>query len=140
MPVEFTYEITEAELQAVILQKERSIEDDLNTAVDKILDLVENSQIKSYTAGGNPARPSGSTYVRTFTLQAASEKERTGRKLPDISGVWRANEGKARYAPYVLGSRAEQAPVHRGRWKALEDVVKEVEERGPEIIKEQLNG
>lgn len=140
MSVEFTYQIPEAEIAAVILQKERDIEANLNTAVDKILDLVENSQIKSYTAGGNPARPSGSTYVRTFTLQRASEKERTGSKLPDISGVWRANEGKARYAPYVLGSRAEQAAVHRGRWKALEDVIAEVNDKGPGIIKEQLNG
>lgn len=138
MSVEFTYQIPEAEIQAIILQKERDIEANLNTAVDKILDLVENSQIKSYTAGGNPTRPSGSTYVRTFTLQAASEKERTGSKLPDISGVWRANEGKARYAPYVLGSRAEQAPVHQGRWKALEDVIAEVEEKAPGIIREQL--
>ena len=140
MSVDFTYQIPEAEIQAVILRKEKSIEDNLNTAVDKTLDLVENSQIKASTAGGNPTRPSGSTYVRTFTLQQASEKERTGTRLPDISGVWRANEGKARYAPYVIGSRAEQADVHRGRWKALEDVIAEVEEKAPGIIREQLNG
>lgn len=138
MSVEFTYQIPEAEIQAIILQKERDIEANLNTAVDIILDLVENSQIKSYTAGGNPTRPSGSTYARTFTLQQASEKERTGAKLPDISGVWRANEGEARYGKYVLGSRVDQAAVHRGRWKALEDVIAEVEEKAPGIIREQL--
>ena len=33
------------------------------------------------------------------------------------------------YAPFVLGQASDQALIHRGRWKSLEQVVKEVDQQ-----------
>ena len=133
-----TYEIPLNQVRAEIETAERRLERQLNAGVDDVLKFIENEQILAYGADSNPARPPGSRYVRTFDLQSASETERTGTKLPDISGVWRVNLSKARYGEKVLGTRQQQAPIHRGRWKSKTDVENAAKEAAPGIIEEHL--
>lgn len=139
MSVIVAYEIPLGQVQAEIKAQEHGIEARLNRAVDRTLEFVEMYQIKSYTPSSNPAPPPGTRYRRTMNLQAASETERTGIKLPGISGVWRVNESKARYDQYVLGSRAEQAKIHRGRWKTRTETEAAAKEKMPSIIQEELS-
>ena len=139
MPVAvITYTIPANQVRATLDEEHRRLERQLNEAVDDILKFIENAQIKAYTATANPSRPPGSRYVRTFNLRDASETERTGTHLPDISGEWRVNLGKARYGVEVLGSRGEQKPIHRGRWKSREQVEREAREAAPGIVEEKL--
>lgn len=114
------------------------LEAGLNETVDELLRLVELAQIHKYTSSNFPALPGGSRYRRTFDLRDASQTERTGDKLPDISGVWSVDEGKARYGKFVLGTRQEQAPIHRGRWKSRDEVEQEIQEKVSEIVEEKL--
>lgn len=118
---------------------ERRIEKQLDSALDKLLDKTEQIQILAYTADANPPRPPGSTYVRTFRLQSASKKERGGRTLQNMSGRWSVDLSVARYGREVVGSRSEQDPIHRGRWKSTEEVEEELLEAAPAIIEEELN-
>jgi hypothetical protein len=138
MNVILEVKINEADFRNAAREEELRIERRLNSGVDRILDTIEAAQIGSYQAGSNPARPPGSTYIRTFDLQRASKKQRTRRILPEISGVWSVDEGKVRYGDYVLGTRAQQARIHRGRWKSKTEVEKEAKEKAPQIIEEEL--
>lgn len=139
MTVVITYEVPLNQVRAEIEAHERRIEAALNEARDDILKFIENDQIKAYTATGNPPRPPGSDYQRTFTLQRASETVVTGSKLPDISGEWRVNESIAPYGPYVVGTRQEQAKIHRNRWKSRGQIEAEAKEAAPAIIERRLN-
>ena len=114
---------------------ERRIEGQLDRTMDRLLEKTEKIQILAYTADDKPAKPPGSNYERTFTLRESSETERTGHTLRNMSGRWYAT---APYARYVLGSRAEQANVHRGRWKATETVEEELTDAAPDIIEKEL--
>lgn len=118
---------------------EKKIERGLDVAMDKLLKATEEAQILAYTATDNPPRPSGSTYIRTFTLQSASRTERTGRSLRNMSGRWYVDLGVAPYGPDVLGPRSQQESIHQGRWKSTEDVEDEVVEAAPKIIEESIN-
>lgn len=138
MPVLITYTIPVGETEAELKAGEKWLEARLNEAIGDMLKFIEQDQIKAYTATGNPPRPAGSDYVRTFTLQRASETKRTGTQLPDISGEWLVNESVARYAPYVVGSRAEQARIHRGRWKSRTQIEAEAREAAPAIVERRL--
>lgn len=138
IPIIIIYEVKAERSIADLKAEEKKHEDRLNEAVDEILAFIENCQIKAYTSSGNPPLPTGSRYQRTFNLRAASHVERTGTKLPNISGEWSVDEGKARYGRYVLGSRSEQAKIHRGRWKTRPEVEKETQEKAPQIVKEKL--
>jgi hypothetical protein len=138
MSVIISYDVPLTEIQEITRKEERRIERALNAAVDDLLKMVGQAQILSYTSTGNPSQPPGTRYVRKFTLKGSNETERTSRNLPEISGVWRANEGKAKHAKYVLGPQTEQAPIHRGRWKSLEQVGNEVQEKAPGVIEEKL--
>ncbi len=111
----------------------------LVSATDKILDLIEATQIKKYTSAGEPDRPTGSKYERTFTLRDSSKKKITSRRLPEVEGLWWSEMHEAPYNKYVIGPRSEQAPVHRDRWKSIEEVVIEVDARASQIIREELN-
>lgn len=139
MSVVVSYEVPINQVRAEIEANQRRIETALNLAVDDILKYIEQDQIKAYTAAGNPPQPAGSQYVRTFTLQRASETHRTGTRLPDISGEWLVNEGIARYGPYVVGTRAEQARIHRGRWRSKTQIEAEAKVAAPAIIERRLN-
>lgn len=138
MSVIITYEVPLDQVTAERQAQERGIEARLNKAVDRTLEFIEQYQIKSYTASSNPALPPGSGYSRTFNLASASETERPGTRLPDISGVWRVNEGQADYAEYVLGTRQQQAKIHRGRWKTRTETEAAAKEKMPQIIEEEL--
>lgn len=106
-------------------------------ALGGILEAIEQAQILSYTASSNPGKLD---YERTFTLRDASRKRTTRTTLPHISGEWYADEGVADYAEYVIGAEEDQAEIHQGRWKSLEDVVAEVEQEAGSIIKEAIRG
>ena len=136
--VAITYTVPANHVRAAIEEEERRLERQLNEARDDILKFIENAQIKAYTSSANPSLPPGSRYVRTFNLRDASETERTGTQLPNISGEWRVNLSKARYGAEVLGSRGEQARIHRGRWKSREQVEREAQAAAPGIVEEKL--
>lgn len=138
MSVVIIFSIPPGQMEAEIKAQEQWIEARLNEGRDDLLKYIEQDQVKAYTSTGNPPLPPGSLYVRTFTLQGASETEVTGRKLPDISGRWYINEGKASYGPAVLGIRAEQARIHRGRWKPRTQIEQEAREAAPAIIERRL--
>jgi hypothetical protein len=122
-----TYEIPEAQIRAITQAETDKLEKDLNTANEELLKLV--TQAHFYTATGNPSRPAGSEYQRTFNLRDAGEI---------VGDTWRVNESVARYARYVIGSRADQATIHRGRWKSLEEVTQDINEKAPGIVKKHI--
>lgn len=136
MPVLITYEIPFSQVEAEIKAGRLIIEGQLNEIVDDILKYI--NELQTYTGNSNPTRPSGSTYVRTFTLLNASETERTSTKLPNVSGEWRVNLGQARYGEYVRGTRQQQAPIHRGRWRDKDEVEKMAQEKANQIAQEHL--
>lgn len=136
MPVVISYEVPLGQVEAEIEAGEREIEARLNEIVDDTLKYIE--EVQTYTSGGNPPPPPGSRYQRTFTLLNAGETERTGSKLPDISGEWRVNLGKARYGEYVRGTRQEQAPIHRGRWRDRDEVERLAQDKATQIAQEKV--
>lgn len=119
---------------------EKRIEVGLDKAMDRLLEQTEQAQVLTYTRTAHPTPPPGSTYERTFTLRRASKKRRPGRTLRNMVGEWYIDESIADYGPYVIGSEAEQAEIHRGRWKGTEDVEQELEQAAPAIIEEELKG
>ena len=94
------------------------------------MDAIENAQILAYTSSSNPERL---RYERTFALRRASRRQQTGDRLPDIGGEWWVDDTEVDYGADVLGKEAEQAGIHRGRWKSIEDVEKEVNDQLPEL-------
>ena len=88
--------------------------------------LVEDEQIKTYTSSSRPAQPAGTTYRRTFKLQRSSRTKVKKGKGRGFEGIW-DTDGSAEYDKFVLGTRAQQASIHRGRWKSEEEVIKLVE-------------
>lgn len=103
-----------------------SISIGLKRAVERGLVEIELAQIKGYLSNSNPAKPAGSTYVRTFKLRNSSRTKVSGSKFP--RGVW-DTDGSAPYDSLVLGTRSQQARIHRGRWRSQEDVIKIVDEK-----------
>jgi hypothetical protein len=102
---------------------------------DKLLVAIEQIQIHKYTGS---AHPSALRYKRTFTLRKSSQTKAVGDKLPNIGGVWWADEGIAPYAREVIGPAADQKPVHRGRWMTLEQIAAEAEGIGGPLAEETL--
>lgn len=131
-----TYEIPEGQIRAITQAEAQALEKELNEATDELLKLI--AQAHFYTATGNPSQPAGSTYNRTFDLRDAGETKIISSRLPVISGQWQVNESKARYARYVIGSRADQAAIHQGRWKSLEEVTQEINEKAPDVVKKHI--
>ena len=132
------WSIPQGQLQREIKEQERHIEAGLNRAVDRLLVFTGAEQATSYTASSNPAPPPGTRYVRSFTLARASQIARTSHTLPVISGVWSIDEGQAPYGEYVLGTRAQQARVHRGRWKDQKQVEKMIKELAPLVVAQEI--
>ena len=111
----------------------------LNEGVDQILVAAELVQVASYLKTSNPPQPAGSDYTRTFTLRRSSKTRRKGRRFPVLSGQWFTDPGIAPYADEVIGPRSEQKPIHRGRWKSLEEIQAKVDELAAAITEEKLN-
>ena len=132
------YEIPMGQVRAEIEAEQRRIERGLNGAVDDLLTFAGLVQAEGYLSTSMPALPPGSTYERTFTLREASKARRTGTRLPDISGEWYIDEGIAPYGEGVIGPRAKQKSIHKGRWKSQEDIEAAVKAKAPEIIGEHL--
>jgi hypothetical protein len=132
------YEMPIAQMKAEIEAIRRKTEAGLNAAVDELLDYAGKVQVESYTSAANPTKPPGSNYQRTFNLQRASSKVRLGKTMPNISGRWYVNEGIAAYGKYVVGKRRQQASIHRGRWKSLEEIEAAVKEKAPQAMERHL--
>lgn len=107
----------------------------LRVARDKLLKAIEEIQILKYTTSSNPA---ALRYRRTFTLRRSSKTKAQGNKLPDVGGVWWADESIAPYAEEVIGPSGSQAGIHRGRWLSLEQISAEAEQLAPDIYEEAL--
>jgi len=89
--------------------------------VERLMDRVEEvSLITIYTQNAKPRKPLNSTYIRTFALQRSSEKQITSSDFP-IEGKWKAD---IKYASRVIGSLADQDPIHAGRWPPFETVIR----------------
>jgi len=104
--------------------------------VKRLLDVVEDTTlIRQYTQTAKPSKPAGSDYIRTFRLQRSSEKKITHDKLP-VEGSW---EAKTEYASMVIGLAAQQAPIHAGRWPALELAISNVNRLNSPIFDEEMS-
>lgn len=132
-------EIDQAQLDRFTNGLEDGAEDAINEALDDILVATELVQAASYLRTSNPGLPAGSTYRRTFRLRESSRTKRGSRKLPQITGSWFTDPGVAPYADEVIGPRSEQKPIHRGRWKSLEDIQAKIDELAPAIMEEKLD-
>lgn len=138
MAITLEIDIDLTEVDELLRQYPREIEAALNDIIDELIGKVEQTQILKYTADAFPAQPPGSDYERTFTLQRASKKRKTRTALPRIEAEWFVDEVTADYGDVVLGETEDQAPIHRGRWKSLEEVAREVERQAPDVIEVRL--
>lgn len=126
--IEATSEMIKESLEAAVVQ-----------GTMDILDAVEQEQILSYTANSNPEQPAGTLYKRTFRLQRSSKKRMVSASFPNIIGRWISDARTASYTRYVIGRRNQQAPIHRDRWKSLEQVEAAITEKGPQIMEKRTN-
>jgi hypothetical protein len=115
----------------ILDQTIKDIDDALDESIDDLLTFIDNVQAKAYTQDANPSKPGGSRYQRTFNLQNSTEKVH----VLKFQGEWISDID---YARYVLGSRSEQAEIHRGRWKAREIVEQETMEAASRIINDAI--
>jgi hypothetical protein len=115
-----------------INEAQSRIDKRLSEVLNDILDAAEQVQIKKYTQDANPAKPAGSPYIRTFKLRESSYRIRTGKFSAELA----TDPDIAPYARFVVGPQALQAPIHRGRWKSTEEVIREVRKIAPKIINE----
>lgn len=101
-----------------------------------LLDETEQAQILMYRQDSGPAKPPNSKYIRTFNLQASSE-----RKIKDLSPFGFQAEWftDLSYAQFVIGKISQQAPIHRGRWHSLERVIVIVDKKVRRITEKVLN-
>ena len=118
----------------------REFREDLQTSIvsahEDTLEGAEDLQVKLYTQSGNPPKPSGSRYRRTFKTRRTSRTQVFRRQLPLITGAWVV---KAKWASYVLGLEKQQAAIHRKRWKSLEITSEGVEVLYPENLDRRLD-
>lgn len=115
---------------------EKPIERATARTVERLLDRVEDATlITQYTQNAKPAKPTGSTYIRTFRMQRSSEKKMKSRRLPAIEGQW---EAKTEYASLVIGRANQQAAIHSGRWPALELAINIIDTTVRKIFEEEI--
>lgn len=101
-----------------------------------LLDKLEDATlIRRYTQNSRPAKPTNSTYVRTFNLQDSSSKQLIRDTLP-VEGEWRAD---VEYASYVIGTVDQQADIHIGRWPSLELGMNNVEVNANKVFTEEMD-
>ncbi len=118
----------------------RDLYDELQPAIisaheDTLAD-IEALQVKRYTQSGNPPKPVGSRYRRTFKTRKKSRTQLLRRQLPVITSRW---EVKAKWASYVMGLRRQQARIHRNRWKSLEVISEATETLYNERLDKRLD-
>lgn len=103
--------------------------------VKNLLDEIELTQIQAYTLSSMPSQPSGATYRRTFDLRRSSRREINSITNFGIDANWHT---ELDYAPFVLGSKSQQAKIHKGRWKSTEEVSALVEKKSDQIYEESF--
>jgi len=102
----------------------RSIANDIATGViDYGAWIAANEQILTYTASTKPTRPAGSTYTRTFRLKSSSRRKMAVVTGTGVKGEWWSADDVAPYNRYVIGKTSQQATIHAGRWKSIEQVI-----------------
>lgn len=119
--IELEFDIIPGEILTLDKLARRSIQFAIHTTVGKGIGRIEKSTlVKEYTQNSKPAKPEGSTYRRTFSMQNTSFTRITSvssfGKRP-IEGQW---EAKTKYASFVIGLSSQQAAIHSGRWPILE--------------------
>lgn len=115
--VELEFEIDQRSIDKMSKQSKRVIEKAAAIAVERMVKRVEDATlITQYTQNARPAKPAGSTYIRTFRLQSSSETRLVRDTFP-IEARW---EAKTEYASFVIGMAEDQAEIHKGRWPSLE--------------------
>ena len=103
---------------------------------EDVLADIEVLQVKRYTQSGNPPKPPGSRYRRTFKTRKRSRTQLLRRQLPVVTSRW---EVKAKWASYVMRLRKQQALIHRGRWKSLEIISRATETLYDERLSKRLD-
>lgn len=124
--------------EAVIASLERYPEETragLREGIEEILTVIEDAQIKAYTKGDKPGLPAGSTYDRTFDLRDSSQRKIVTFTGSEFEAMWYTDLS---YAPFVIGQLEDQAAIHRGRWKPLEEVKQEAEQKAGPILEKHL--
>lgn len=96
------------------------VEKGFRILAEQSLDVTENAQILAYGQNSSPPKPAGSTYTRTFKLRASSKRKIRNVSSTGFTAEWFTNLS---YAPFVLGTVSQQVPLHRGRWKSVENVI-----------------
>lgn len=129
------FEIDEKSLADFQRATEKQIEQAAAMTVFALAQLVgDKSLLTQYTQNSKPAKPTGSTYIRTFNLQRSSQTRLVRDTMP-VEASW---EAKTEYASYVIGKTDQQAAIHSGRWPNLEYTIKEVEKEAPKIFDESM--
>ena len=121
--IEVEVEIDPKSAKKLQKQSIREIERATVGTVNRLTARAEDATlITQYTQAARPNKPTGSDYIRTFRLQRSSERRIIRDTLP-VAGIW---EAKTQYASLVIGLAADQAPIHAGRWPALELAINQV--------------
>ncbi len=121
--IEVEVEIDPKSAKKLQKQSTREIERATVRTVDRLTERAEDATlIARYTQTAKPAKPIGSDYIRTFRLQRSSERRIIRDAFP-VEGSW---EAKTEYASRVIGMAKDQAPIHVGRWPALELAINQV--------------
>lgn len=104
--------------------------------IERLMDRVEEvSLITKYTQNAKPRKPLNSTYIRTFALQRSSKKRIISNQPPSIEGKWEAD---IKYASRVIGSLADQDPIHVGRWPPFETVIRSLKIMDQRFFDEEI--
>ncbi|GIK36566.1 MAG: hypothetical protein BroJett011_03990 [Chloroflexota bacterium] len=137
--VKIEYSVDVREMFSFVRAYPQRLTDVLLDALDELMEAAELIQVKKYTATTDPAPPAGSEYERTFTLQRASQTRRIHETLPNIEGEWYLAEEEAPYGKYVVGPWADQAKIHRRRWKSTGQVEKQIKQIAPGLIQQKVD-
>lgn len=117
------FEIDKSQFAKFDREVKLTVEEASRITVRKAFDRIDIATgIKKYTQNSGPAKPSGSTYIRTFKLKKNARRKITKHILP-VEGEWLA---QAKYASFVIGLANQQALIHSGRWPALELAINDV--------------
>ena len=122
--IEIEIEVDKKSLADLDKETKLTTEEALRNTVRVAFDRIDAStSIRAYTQNAKPAKPQGSTYIRTFELKKSARRRITRRKIP-VEGEWKA---QIEYASFVIGLSAQQAQIHQGRWNPLEQAINNVE-------------
>lgn len=131
MPIDIQIDFDIQQLSREMDLTEGQIKVGATLAADELLTFIEFAQIKRYTSNSMPAKPSGSTYQRTFELRESSRVIGPDWHGDTLTGSWTAD---ADYAEFVIGPKNRQARIHRGRWRSEEEIALRATQKAPELF------